>query len=190
MATADEFREAMSRFPAGVTITTTVDAAGKWWGFTASAFCSLSADPPLILVCVAKSAECHPAFMAGESFAVHFLAEPHQDLALLFARRGADKFAGGNFELSDRGLPVLRTASSILECSVHARHEGGDHTILVGQVEDAMVGPDRPVVYFRRDFHSLPLPPEGDVEVAPGAGAQLRAIRDPTRGTSEQRGSA
>ena len=168
MATNDEFREAMSRFPAGVTITTTVDAAGKWWGFTASAFCSLSADPPLILVCVAKSAECHPAFMAGEAFAVHFLAEPHQDLALLFASRGADKFAGGNFELSDRGLPVLRIASSILECSVHARYEGGDHTILVGQVEDAMVGADHPVVYFRRDFHSLPLPPEGDVQVAAG----------------------
>ena len=163
---SDAFRDAMSRFPTGVTITTTVDAAGKWWGFTASAFCSLSADPPLALVCVAKSAECHPAFMSGDGFAVHFLAAPHQDLAMLFAKRGVDKFAAGEFELSDRGLPVMRSAASILECSVHARYEGGDHTILVGQVEDVFVGSVHPVIYFRRDFHSLPLPPEGDVPLA------------------------
>lgn len=161
----DRFRAAMASFPAGVTITTTVDADEKWWGFTASAFCSLSAEPPLVLVCVAKSAECHAAFMAGEGFAVHFVAESHQDLAMLFARRGADKFGGGYFEMSARGLPVMRSAAAILECSVYARHDGGDHTILVGQVEDAIVGSDHPVVYYRRDFHSLPLPPEGDVEV-------------------------
>ena len=160
-----DFREVMARFPAGVTVTTTVDADGRWWGFTASAFCSLSADPPLVLVCIAKSAECYPAFMSADSIAIHFVQPKYESLARTFATRGADKFAGHPFELTERGLPVLRELGSILECSVYARYDGGDHTIIVGRVEDALVGESDPVVYYKRDFRSLPLPPEGDVDL-------------------------
>lgn len=163
---SSRFKEAMARFPAGVTVNTTVDADGKWWGFTASAFCSLSAEPPLVLVCIAKSAECYPAFMSAPQFAVHFVPPAHSDLARTFATRGADKFANKRFSLSNRGLPVASEDMSVLECSVFARHDGGDHTILVGQVEDAILGAADPVVYYRRDFHRLPLPAESDLAVS------------------------
>lgn len=163
------FRDVMAGFPAGVTITTTVDSDGRWWGFTASAFCSLSADPPLVLVCIAKSAECYPAFMASDLVAIHFVQPEHAGLARTFATRGADKFGGVPFTLTERGLPVLPDVGSVLECTVHARYDGGDHTIIVGRVEDAILGSADPVVYYRRDFHELPLPPESDV-VLPHAG--------------------
>ena len=167
--TGAHVRDVMASFPAGVTIKTPVDADGRWWGFTASAFCSLSADPPLVLVCVAKTAECYPAFMATEQLAVHIVQPDHEHVAKLFATRGADKFAGANFVLSARGLPIIDDAASVLECSVYARYDGGDHTIIVGRVEDAILGPHEPVVYYRRDFHRLPLPAEGDLAVSPQA---------------------
>lgn len=161
------FRDVMASFPAGVTITTTVDEAGRWWGFTASAFCSLSADPPLVLVCLARTAECFPAFMTATSVAIHVIQPDHEQLAKKFATRGADKFTGSGFALSDRGLPVMTDASAVLECSVYERYDGGDHVIIVGRVEDAILGEHDPVVYFRRDFHRLPLPAESDVHLVP-----------------------
>ena len=168
---AARLRDVMASFPAGVTITTTVGEDGRWWGFTASAFCSLSVDPPLVLVCIAKSAECYPTFMAASQVAIHVLQPDFEHLAVKFATRGADKFTGSGFFLSGRGLPVMRDAAAVLECSVFARYDGGDHTIIVGRVDDAILGQHDPVVYFRRDFHRLPLPDGGDIAVVPGAGA-------------------
>jgi len=152
----DLFREAMASFPSGVTIVTTVDADGQPWGFTATAFTSLSADPPLVLVCLAKNAQCHEVFLTVESWAIQIIHAEHNDLALRFATRGADKFGSGDFTTSDRGLPVLPEVPVVLECSAFARHDGGDHTILVGRVEDVTVGDVAPTIYFRRTFHGLP----------------------------------
>ena len=90
----DNFREAMASFPSGATIVTTADAAGDWWGFTASSFCSVSMDPPLVLTCLARSAQCFPAFAAADRWNIHVLPHRHADLAVRFATRGADKFDG------------------------------------------------------------------------------------------------
>lgn len=149
------FREAMASFPSGVTLVTTVAADGTPWGFTATAFCSLSADPPLVLVCLAKSAQCHPVFLDSERFAVQVIHAGHTGLAERFATRGADKFGGGEFVLNSNGIPLLPNAPVLLECSVHERHDGGDHTILIGRVARVAVGPEPPVVYFQRRFHQL-----------------------------------
>ncbi|MFF0038878.1 flavin reductase family protein [Streptomyces mirabilis] len=151
------FKQAMASFPSGVTIVTTTDADGKWWGFTASSFCSVSMDPPLVLVCLARSAECHPVFEQAERFAVHVIGPEHTDLAVRFATRGADKFGDGDFVADERGIPVLQQAHVVLNCTAHARNDGGDHTILVGRVDEAVLGGGHPAVYFRRGFHTLPL---------------------------------
>jgi flavin reductase ActVB len=149
------FRDAMARFPSGVTIVTTVDDNGRSWGFTASAFCSVSADPALILVCLATSAECHPVFAEAEHWVVHIIHADQVDLAMRFATRGADKFAGDVFEPDHRGLPRLNGSSVTLDCSTFARYPGGDHTILVGEVSAAYQGNPRPTVYTDRAFHTL-----------------------------------
>lgn len=150
------FREAMARFPTGVTIVTTVAEDGSWKGFTANAFCSVSQEPPLVLVCLAATAECHPAFERASEWVIHLVHERHADLALQFATRGADKFGDGRFHASDGGLPVLHDACAALHCAAVDRHEGGDHTILVGRVKRVDLGEPRPAVYFNRAFHPSP----------------------------------
>jgi flavin reductase ActVB len=162
-ATADHagvpagFREAMRRFASGVTIVTTADADGVWTGFTASAFCSLSLEPPLVLVCQAHTSTSYDAFARCDRFLINILAEEHEALALHFAQAGGDKFAGGDFVGGlASGLPVLPDALAVLGCDVHARHTGGDHDILVGAVTACRVREGAPMVHYDRRFHALP----------------------------------
>lgn len=150
------FRDAMASFPSGVTIVTTAEPSGRWWGFTATSFCSVSMEPPLVLVCLATEAECAPVFRRATRWIVHVIHPQHAELAMRFATRGADKFADAGFVADENGLPVLDVASVILDCSLHERHPGGDHTILVGQVRNVRIGSETPAVYFRRAFHPLP----------------------------------
>jgi flavin reductase ActVB len=149
------FREAMALFPSGVTIVTTADGDGRWWGFTASSFCSVSMDPPLVLVCLAAKAECHPVFETAERFIVHVLPPEHAGLAVRFATRGADKFADAGFQSDEHGLPVLDRACVTLSCSTHAVQPAGDHSILLGRVGRISVNDDPPALYFRRRFHLI-----------------------------------
>lgn len=151
------FREAMRRFPSGVTIVTTVDAAGRRWGFTASAFAALSVNPPLVLVCLDRSADCHPTFGLTGRFAVNILGLHHTSLAVRFATKGEDKFAAENFVDGVLGAPRLPDAVATVECEVEARYPGGDHTILVGSVQHAHLGSETPVVYARRRFFDAPV---------------------------------
>jgi flavin reductase ActVB len=151
----DRFREAMASFPSGTTIVTTSDESGRWWGFTASSFCSVSLDPPLVLTCLAYSAQCFPAFARAERWNIHVLAHRHADLAVRFATRGVDKFDRGGFVPDPDGLPLLPDVSVSLRCAAHSKVEGGDHLVLLGRVEDVAIGTETPFVYFRRGFHSL-----------------------------------
>ena len=94
MISALLYRKAMARVASGVAIVTTSDADGRWWGFTASSFTPLSLDPPLILVCLSRDAGCRPAFTSAPAFRVNVLGVEHEQLAVRFATRGADKFFG------------------------------------------------------------------------------------------------
>jgi flavin reductase ActVB len=154
---ADLFRQAMMRFASGVTIVTTADTTGAWWGFTASSFSSLSLDPPLVLVCLAKGADSHPVFVKSPAFIVNVLAREHETLATRFAAKGVDKFAGGEFRPGAvDGLPVLDDAHVSLKCSTHGLHEAGDHTIIIGEVEYAHVRKGgSPALHYDRHFWDL-----------------------------------
>jgi flavin reductase ActVB len=162
----DRFRDAMSSFPTGATIVTTSDAAGGWWGFTASSFCSVSLDPPLVLTCLARTAQCFPAFAGADRWNVHVLQHRHAEMAVRFATRGADKFDGAGFRPDAHGLPVLADVSVSLRCAAHSKVEAGDHLVLIGRVEEVATGDEMPFVYFRRRFHSLEARDGADPEVA------------------------
>ncbi len=157
MLDIDTFKEAMATFPSGVVVATTVDQAGVQRGFTASSFTSLSLQPPLILLCLAKSAECHDAFCATEYFAVSVLGCEHEQMAKRFASRGSNKFHPQyDFIVERNGLPVVAGAASVLICRRFGTHTGGDHTILVGEVESASVAANSaPMLYFRRKLRSI-----------------------------------
>lgn len=130
-----DFRKAMAQFPSGVTVVTTLDEHGALVGFTASAFSSLSMDPPLVLVCPALTSATYPHLVRNQRFAIHILASDQQDLAMAFASKGADKVAALEWAVSDLGNPLLIGASCVLECTLWREYEGGDHAILVGEVQ-------------------------------------------------------
>jgi flavin reductase ActVB len=154
--TDGDYRAAMARFATGVTIVTTADDDGRWWGFTASSFSSLSVEPPLILVCIARNARCHAVFTSQPAFRVSVLGPEHEQLAARFATKGADKFAGDDFRAAADGLPALPDALVSLRCRTAQLVEGGDHTILIARVEDAGVRPGgRPVVHADRRYWEL-----------------------------------
>jgi flavin reductase ActVB len=155
-ASSSAFREAMASFPSGATIVTTSDSDGRWWGFTASSFCSVSMDPPLVLTCLANTAQCFPAFAQAAQWNIHVLQHRHADLAMRFATRGAPKFDGAGFQPDADGLPFLADVSISLRCTAYSKVDGGDHLVLIGRVEEVGLGAEMPFVYFRRKFHSLP----------------------------------
>lgn len=139
----------------GVSLVTCADRDGVWRGFTASDVCSLSLRPPMILVCLDRSAECHPAFQVTDSFAVSVLASEDGDLAKRFATKGSAKFVGTNFQVGRLGAPVLPDALSVIECRARDRIALGDHTILTGAVESVTTKDGQPLVYYARDFWRL-----------------------------------
>lgn len=149
-----EFRDAMARFASGVTIVTTKNANGDAVGFTASAFSSLSLNPPLMLVCLQNDADCYDAFMQSDEFTVSILAMGQSEIALRFATKGIDKWEGTtSLAGPNSGIPMIEKAAAQIECRIHSRPDGGDHTILVGEVIWADGHPHRePLLHFNRQF--------------------------------------
>src|SRR4029077_3446280 len=92
-----DFRNALSRFPSGVTVATTMGSDGKPHGITVSAFCSVSLDPPLVLICVERTTISHDAFDAGGAFVVNILSESQEDISEQFAAPAEDKFGSVEF---------------------------------------------------------------------------------------------
>ncbi|MBV9228060.1 MAG: flavin reductase family protein, partial [Chloroflexi bacterium] len=129
------FKGVQASLAGAVTIVTTRDEAGLPWGFTATSFCSLSLDPPLILTCLARSADCYSAFLDNPFFAVNVLSDRQRHLSQLFATKGNRKYRDTQFEEGRLGVPLLPDSLARLECRVQDIYPGGDHCILVGLVE-------------------------------------------------------
>lgn len=152
---SDEFKQAMGCFPSGVTIVTTVSSDNQRYGFTASAFSSLSLSPPLILVCLANSADCFQPFNNEEQFAVNIIGSNHEKLAFKFATKGCDKFEGNEFVPGADGLPILADAPVSLECRTKYTYPGGDHIILVGEVKHVRINDGKPTIWHQGKFHHI-----------------------------------
>jgi len=152
---ADDFRKVLGHFAAGVTIITTADAAGRPTGLTATAFTSLSLDPPLILVCISHKSQSYPALIERGQFAVNFLRREQEDLSRRFATSRTDKFDGIAYRMSDLSLPILTEALAHVECVTVNQHIEGDHTILIGRVDACGTAFGDPLLYFRGQYASL-----------------------------------
>lgn len=156
MAIDDEdFRAALGRFASGVTVVTTKDAAGNLHGITVSAFCSVSLDPPLVLICIEKTTASHYAFEESAIFVVNILGESQAAVSQQFAEPYLDKFDGVEYTIGGLGAPVLANALVNLECRLRHSLSGGDHSIFVGEVESVTVSDGLPLVYFRGGYGSL-----------------------------------
>ena len=161
----NQFRAVMGCLAAGVTVVTTVDRQGEPRGLTATAACSVSLSPPLVLVCIDQVAECFEAFREARAFAVNLLREDQESLSRQFATKDARKFEGIAHRPGVTGVPILSGALAHLECLLTAQYPAGDHTIFVGEaVESAMVPSDEdgsPLVHFRGGYARLADGPPG-----------------------------
>jgi flavin reductase (DIM6/NTAB) family NADH-FMN oxidoreductase RutF len=153
---ARELRNIMGHFATGVTVITTRDIDGKPFGLTANAFSSLSLDPPMVLICVDKKVDCYACFEGSKVFAVNFLDEEQEHLSRRFATKGIEKFEGIAYKTGECGIPLLEGALGYIECKLTGGYDGGDHTIYVGEVLDAMASGERPLLFFKGKYYRLP----------------------------------
>ena len=155
MINKDEFRAALGRFASGVTIVTSKDAEGNLHGITVSAFCSVSLEPPLVLICIDKNTGSHHALAQTDSFVVNLLREDQQHISDRFASFLHSKFETIKYHAGIDGLPILEDALANLECRLINSHANGDHTIFVGQIERATISDGNPLVYFQGNYRKL-----------------------------------
>lgn len=159
------YKDALSRFASGVTVVTTMcDDAPH--GLTVSAFSSVSATPPRVLVCLGNGTDSKPLVERAGRFAVHILGRDHVSLGPRFAKivpGAGDPFDGLAYRFERTGCPVLVDCVAWLDCQVETTLVVGDHTVFIGAVEAAGFGPTdgQPVLYYQRSWRLLdPTPVE------------------------------
>lgn len=154
---AAAFRAAMARFPGAVTIVTTGSGDGRR-GITATAVCSVTADPPSLLVCLNRKTGTCAAATGSMGFTVNLLPGDGGPLALTFAGAGgvtgADKFGVGDWQEGAHG-PRLSTSIASFACKVSEQVDAGTHTIFIGQVVAITTGEGAPLLYEQSRFHQL-----------------------------------
>ena len=149
------FFEVMASFPSGVAIVTTTTDDGVPRGLTTTAVCSVSADPPTVLVSVDLESRTLTALRERGAFAVNFIGAGRSDLCLLFASKEPEKFARVPWTPSLSGLPLLHEdALAWAECTTLREVVVGDHVLLIALVEEGGVRPELepPILYYRRSW--------------------------------------
>ncbi|CAM2188495.1 FMN reductase (NADH) NtaB [Paraburkholderia sacchari] len=163
------FRRCLSQYGTGVAIVTAVHGADRW-AVTVNSFSSLSLDPPLLLWSIDKKSRSFEAFSACGYFAVNILSSEQIGLSRHFSSKIADKFESVDWESGKLGAPLLAGCIAHFECSVYARHDGGDHLILVGHVRHVTKFEGLPLI-FSQGQYSIPCE-HPDVPVEPNTMAQ------------------
>ncbi len=138
-----------------MTVVTTKAADGSDQGMTVSAFCSLSLEPPLVLICIEKTASVHEAITSAPAFVVNILAAKQEQIARRFSIVDIDRFEGVGFSRSQNGIAVLDDILGVIECNSFALHDDGDHTIIVGEVEATRTEIGVPLLYYRGGYAQL-----------------------------------
>ena len=150
------FKEALRGWASGVTVVTS-RSGDKVHGMTVSAFSSVSADPPLVLVCANRSSITHAIIEEGGVFAVNILASHQQDVSNVFASSKYEdsRLQRVSWTAGKTGAPLIDEALASLECTVASAHREGSHTIYVGRVEAVHTTGAEPLLYYRGGYRSL-----------------------------------
>ena len=151
----NELRRVMGHFATGVAIITTVAKDGELVGLTANALTSVSLVPPLLLICVDKNAECYPHFADSKLFTVNVLSAEQEDLSRRFATKSDRKFEGVAYRTGANGAPILTNVIAFMECKIVAAYEGGDHTVYLGEIEEASTMEGQPLLFYRGGYRSI-----------------------------------
>ena len=150
--TQRDLRDSFGLFATGVTVVTGVRPDGEPVGVTANSFTSVSLEPPLLLWCLAASSSAVPAFAAGAPFAVHVLSHHQHEIALHFARRTHEKFDADYQWRTEPHPPQVQGVLCRFDCKVQAVHDGGDHLIIVGEVQAIARSAGTPLAFHAGRF--------------------------------------
>lgn len=149
-------RDALGCFATGVTVVTCVSADGRPAGLTVNSFTSVSLDPPLLLVCLHRMAASSAALVQASHFAINVLQNGQQPASIRFAARDEDRFGATPWSRGEAGAPILVDSLCVFECRRYAVYDGGDHHILVGEVEKASFDASLdPLLFFRGRYRRL-----------------------------------
>jgi len=159
----ERFKDAMRAFATGVVIVT-VEVGDGLWGLTINSCCSISVDPPQVLISLAHTASCREPLLRTGRFGMAILGTQHRALAELGAVPGGPKHVDVFCERDGERGGVATVAGSLahLDCSVTRTFEVSDHTLVIGAVEQVVVGAGEPLLYYDRTFHKLGVPLERD----------------------------
>lgn len=166
-------RDAFGTFMTGVTVVTALDEAGLPIGFTANSFSSVSLEPALLLVSIAKTSGNYARFMAAKSFAINILSEDQKDVSNTFAKPVEDRFATVKWQIGPYGAPILAGVSAWFDCSTHQVVDAGDHAILIGQVEAFEASGQSGLGYYRGSYFT---PAQAGAQLASGPAVVVSAL--------------
>ena len=155
----DELRKTLGRFATGVTVITVAEDQRQVHGMTANSFTSVSLEPPLILVCIDERARTLPLVHTQQRFGINVLSHDQQALAEYFAKTTLDHDSAqqlnARFAFPPRGTPLLEPCLAQLECFVVSSQPAGDHTILLAEVEEAIVREGRPLLFYASRYWEI-----------------------------------
>lgn len=158
MIDTQAFRNGMALLGGAVNIITTDGEAGRF-GFTATAVCSVTDEPPTLLVCMNRNSYAHDHFKTNGVLCVNVLNGDHQNVSWDFANRdlnSEERFARHSFTNLTTGAPALDEALVNFDCTIHESHEMGSHTVFYCRIQDVRIGSaDAGLVYFNRNYHRL-----------------------------------
>ena len=153
---SENFRSVLGRLPTGVVVITGGEPQ-RPSGLVVGSFMSVSLEPPLVAVCVAKTSTSWPAIETGGHFCANVLAQGQEALARQFAASGGDKFRGVSFSPAPAsGAPLLEQVAAWIDCRIYERYEAGDHWLVLGEVlELSGVGDGGALVFHSGSFRPL-----------------------------------
>lgn len=147
------FRTALGQFGTGVTVVTVASPEGPM-GITANSFAAVSLDPPLVLWSPANASKRASYYIEAADYAIHVLRADQGAVSAAFAK-APHRFHDLSYTLSDQGVPLIEGCLARFECRRHAAHEGGDHTILVGEVVNVALDAGAPLLFQNGTFGSF-----------------------------------
>jgi flavin reductase (DIM6/NTAB) family NADH-FMN oxidoreductase RutF len=153
-AAVDEarYRQVLGHFATGVTIVTAA-VESLPVGLSVNSFTSVSLDPPLVAFCVSVESATWSTIERAGWFCVNILGDDQEHISRVFAARGADRFRGLGWEPAPSGAPIIAGVLAWVDCETEAKHQAGDHLIVVGRVRDLdVVREGRPLVFFRGGY--------------------------------------
>lgn len=150
---SDTFRRVMRSLASTVTVISTENEGLH--GFTATAVCSICADPPTVLIAVNRSARTHAHISRRQAFVVNVIADDQQSIAEKFSTKDDDPFSAVPHLLTDDGVPRIDGTSAFLECVVREMSEVGTHTIFIGSIVNAGASGKAPLLYHDGQYKNL-----------------------------------